>query len=398
MRSNVVWRSRTSPFNLVLLAFILVGCGDANPVYPDVNASYPDVAASTQPADDGPYQLWGQWRWFISEDHDEIEIVPVRAGDFHFNALKFLEGGPCYDCVKIDSVAPGVEPGTVDIGVTIRNPYPSDNLAYTGFDVKGILMFSSSYSCVVGQGEGNYPPDGGPARISWREYGDPEVLNPDGYSYRWSPSYDSGSTQPILNYWPGNYSTGEPDAHINAHKNYYTHESRHMFYPGNEVTRTYTVWLPQGPIIAGYAVEACWEPPLVNPVGDPETDFPLSANQPEPYLFTYEWNNGEPITEGPLECCGWTTDCNDQSVLIERWYGDEQIYSTISMKNFGYMSGWGVAPCDDPLDGVRGPWLDPTYFQDGQYRWLARIYYGIPYTAKIHRLVFTLIDFEIDLD
>ncbi len=404
MRSRPVWRSRANPLFLLLLAAILIGCAETNPVYPDRPSHetdpYSTVAALTQRADSGPYRLWGQWRWFISEDHSEIEIVPLRAGDFHFNALKFLEGGPCYDCLTIDSISPGSEPGTVDIEVTIRHPFPSDNLVYTGFDVKGILMFSSSYHCHTSGGQGNYPPDGEPARISWREYGDPEVLNPDGYSYRWSPSYDSGSSQPILNYWPGNYALGEPDAHINAHMNYYTHENRHMFYPGYEVTRTYSVWLPPGPITSGYAVEACWEPPLVDPVNDPANDFPITANQPEPYLFTYEWNNGEPVTEDAPACCGWTSDCNDQSIQIERWYGDDVIYTTIQMENFGYGSGWPVSgiPCDDPLDGYRGMGLDPSWFNDGQYRWLVHAYNPAFFGVNKYNLVFTMIDFEIDLD
>ena len=378
---------------VALLALIVVGCA-RDPVTPSNIYDEPHKLKPASDADSGPYRLFGEWTFYIDESHENIEVVPKRQKQFHFNAMKYLEGGPCYDCVRIDSISPGAEPGTINIEVAIRNPFPSNNLAYTGFDVKGILMFSSSYSCIVGDWPEMFPPDGGPARISWRERGDPEVLNPDGYSFRWSPSYSDyyGYPQPVLKYIPGKYSMGVPDAHINAHKNFYTHEKRHMFLPGYEVKRTYIVWLPPGPVIAGYAVEACWEPPIVTPVGNPETDFPITANQPEPYLFTYEWNNGEPISDPG--CCAYDTDCDDESIFYERWYGEGTLYKTITMENWGYISGTWLSPCDNPDDGYHGTYLTWTWMKDGKYRWLVVLYDYDLFPQKSN-LTFTLIDLEV---
>ena len=70
-----------------------------------------------------------------------------------------------------------------------------------------------------------------------------------------------------------------------------------MFLPGQKVTRTYRIQTQPGPMTIGYAVEACWEPPTFNPVTNPAADFPISANQSEPYVERYYLNDGQPITD-----------------------------------------------------------------------------------------------------
>ena len=157
-------------------------------------------------------------------------------------------------------------------------------------------------------------------RVSWRLKGDPELLNPDGYSYRWSPWYDSGSDQPIFNYWHGKFATGTPTANINGYKNYYTNETRHMFEINKHASATYRIYLPPGPHVVGYAVEACWEPPSVMPVIDPVTDFPITANQPEAYHFKMVVNNGEVITDCK-NCCGVSMDCSELYIEHSQWGG-----------------------------------------------------------------------------
>jgi hypothetical protein len=77
-----------------------------------------------------------------------------------------------------------------------------------------------------------------------------------------------------------------------------------MFSHDGAVYRTYEIWLPPGqPVIAGYAVEALWEMPTVMPVTNPAVDFPLSANQSEPYEFYIVLNEGNVITDPDDYCC-----------------------------------------------------------------------------------------------
>jgi len=149
---------------------------------------------------------------------------------------------------------------------------------------------------------------------------------------------------PIFNYWPGRYATDMPNAAINAYLNFYSHTNRHMFLPDMKVTRTYKIWLPPGePVVAGYAVEACWEPPLVTPVTNPSIDFPVTANQPEPYFFRMILNNGEPIVEGS-ECC--MHGCDQLKIESNEWYGHDNIMICWNSTGRHYQICNGRVECD----------------------------------------------------
>jgi hypothetical protein len=202
-----------------IVAIILSGC--ASP--PNIPSQNEEMSVQAQAMDSGPYHLWGEFTFFINPAHDEVQVVPKREGQIHLNALKFLEekGNNFLKITKIKNNGDG----TIDLTVKITHPFMG-HPELTGFDVKGIIMFNGSWS---NPGYKYFYPYPNPMRVSWREFGDPQVLNADGYSIRWSPSYDSGSTQPILNYWPGKYSIGTPTANINAYLNFYTDENRHMF-------------------------------------------------------------------------------------------------------------------------------------------------------------------------
>jgi hypothetical protein len=395
----------------LFLTILIVGCygNSGNPVASDMSADeYRMQLNSPYTQIDNRYKLWGEWTFEFNEAHDNVDVIPNRELDFHFNALKFLEAGPCYDCVRIDKITPGSEPDTIFLDVTIRNPFPDGNLAYVGFDVKGILMFPATYFCAGSGAKGAYPwqvdfpiTKENSIRISWKEWGDPEVLNPDGYSYRWSPAYMEAGWEgeiPILQYYEGKYASGTPNAHINAHKNYYTQEQRHMFYPGIETTRTYEIYLPPGPVIAAYAVEACWEPPDVLPVTVPADDFPLNANQAEPYYFDFIVNNNMPITEPSPGCCGHYQDCTDWVVTFERWYINDDPYIFYSGHGFWYNIGNALVECPDNENSwIPYPGLTTQWFDDGKHRMLAYYFEPVNVTYREY-FVFTMIDFEIDLN
>jgi len=81
-------------------------------------------------------------RFYFSEDHNSVEAVPKRQARFHLNSLKFLESY-CTDCLQITQIKNNGD-GTIDLTVRIDHPF-NGFPQYTGFDVKGIIMFNGSY-------------------------------------------------------------------------------------------------------------------------------------------------------------------------------------------------------------------------------------------------------------
>jgi hypothetical protein len=303
----------------ILIAFLVAtvtGCA-RDPLVPPSNSDEQPALSGNSDVGEGPYHLWGEYHLYINDTHEQIDVVPQRQGRFHLNTLKFLESY-CSDCLKINYLHNNGD-GTVDLSVQITHPFPGLR-QYTGFDVKGIVMFQGSREFDWNPPSLFYPEN---YRVSSRLLGDPELLNADGYTFRWCPMFDIGSSMPIFNYWPGKYSNGTPTANVNGFLNYYSNEDRHMFECDANVSRTYHIWLPPGPLVVGYAVEACWEPPLVNPVINPAEDFPITANQPEPYYFNVVINDGQPVTD--KNCCNredelpdWTV--HEARVEMNLWY------------------------------------------------------------------------------
>jgi len=376
----------------LLLILFVVGCstGTRDPVQPDPGTKIPiNLKAPSQINDN--HMLWGEYNLFFNNDHTSVDVVPKRQGRLHLNALKFLEEY-CTDCIKVTGIHNNGD-GTINLTVQITHPFP-DNPEYTGFDVKGIIMFNGSYD-VFWQSYYIYP-FYEHFHISWKEAGDAELLNPDGYTPRWNPAWDSGSSMPIYNYWPGKYSNGTPSANLNAFINYYTDENRHMFRVNGKVSRTYHIWLPPGPLAVGYAVEACWEPPVNMPVTDPLNDFPYSANQPEPYFAELTVNNNEIITE---QCCN---GCSTVQFEFGQWYGPKPNGHT-------YYPGClpGSSPtlfdCEDPdpTDNVyfMMSGLLVTHCGNGKHRGVAVVYKNHYETPDLiyDWLSYIPFDYEIDM-
>jgi hypothetical protein len=328
-----------------------------------------------------------------------VDIVPRRQGRFHLNALKFLEDY-CKNCLQVTKIKNNGD-GTIDLTVRITHPFPG-HPEFTGFDVKGIIMFNGSWE---DEGYQYYPPWPEPFRVSWRGLGDPQVLNADGYTLRWSPWYDSGKEQAIFNYWEGKYATGTPTANLNAYLDFYTDEDRHMFKHYGIVTRTYHIWLPAGkPLVAAYAVEACWEPPMVTPVIDPASDFPPTANQPEAYRFYFNLNNGEVITDPG--CCGEVYDPSEGYMYSKQWGGHTAKGFAI-FSEYYHNKGGQWYPCNvhfpettDPYDQYCASLFNAGNFPDGDHIGVAinvrgGVGYPPPHTEETAYDVF---EFTIDLE
>jgi len=368
------------------------GCAHAeNPITPTENdLSVAGVAQSGDADVHDPHMLWGQWTLYFNEDHTAVDVVPLRQARLHLNALKFLESY-CADCLQITKIKNNGD-STIDMTVKITHPF-NGFPQYTGFDVKGIIMFNGSLEFPIH--EDSHAPVPKPiCRISWREFGDPEVLNPDGYSYRWTPNYDSGSDLPIFNYWEGKYVSGVPTADLNAYMDFYSQEERHIFRTDASVMRTYHIWLPPGPIVVGYAVEACWAPPDVMPVFNPVTDFPPTANQPEAYHFRVVANNGEVVTHSE-ECCSGLY-CDDVTLYVEHSQWGGMISNRVMHK---WPTGGGSGGFLDLFE----PCLEDQYrtvvsfesenWGNGTHRFLAYNYW---YDGEHHDYTFTIFDISVN--
>ena len=182
-----------------------------------------------------------------------------------------------------------------------------------------------------------------------------------------------------------------------------------MFRVDGQVERTYHIWLPPGPVAAGYAVEACWVPPTTTPVVDPLIDFPISANQEEPYFFRHIVNGDEPITYEP--CCGSKRDCTDLCIEFSKWYDETPRTASIYFHPWpDWMkcdySGLQDCDCDAPPD-VRcllpaGYIITEFYEDDGNYRGVAVMYRAYPDPSGVGwaycSFSYDVFDYTIDLD
>jgi len=205
--------------------------------------------------------------------------------------------------------------GVIELDITLKHPF-SEPLIYSVFDVKGVIIFDASLKASLGCLTYYTYPEIYPAYISWAKRGDWELINPDGYTWYWSPEFNPDSEWAITHYLPGKFSQGTPTGRVNAYRNFYTDEERHLFRAGHSVMRTYRIQTQPGPMVVGYAIDASWEPPNINPVSNPLTDFPSSANQQEPYFFDVVLDGGEVITEHD-QLCGDNTGVI--KIYIEQW-------------------------------------------------------------------------------
>ncbi len=284
---------------LILIFLLLTGCNGNAPVTAPV--SVPDNLISGTDSEHGGFIPWGFYDFEIARDGSSAVVVPMRSADllwgYHMNVVKLLEFDPCTNCLSIGNVHL-LPNGDVAVDISIMHPYKDRR--YTGFDVRGIIMFPASYYYpdnnlleLLGM-----PPVYWKLRIANHEYGDAELMNPDGWTVAWASEEGPGSwphswyqfemptEYPIFRYYPGKFASGENLSTLSAYRRFHSTETRHMFEVGEKVTRTYIIRPPEsGPIKASYAIYAHWYPAVNVPVIDPAVDFPPKANSLLPYEF-----------------------------------------------------------------------------------------------------------------
>ena len=274
--------------------------------------------------------LWSYHFIWINPSTNEYEVSPLRQAEGHWNVLKFLEQGPCYDCFKLVGVSPNPD-GTLNVDISVRHPFPIPNL--TGFDVRGIAMFNGTHE---------FPASG--LVMSDRTAGEGEIINADGFTTLYNPTTVGHSFE---GYMKGKLATvTAPSATLDGYKRFASDDpanTRNAFYAGQQIIVTYQVDMPDppSPWVFGYAVDACWAPPISKPVDDPMTDFGPEANCPEAWKIDL---THEPIGSG-------LTDCGGQArllVYVYDWQGKDEEHPV-------------VIECPELFDGE----VEATWTEDG---------------------------------
>ncbi len=366
-----------------LLIVLICGCSKSGnptqPPLPDSEGNVDAITESTSPdtVQSNNHQLLAYNLIHVDASSPadvEFEIVPVRSSSIHLNILKLLETGICTDCFKIvDFNIP--EPDVLDVDIQITHPF--DDLKFTIFDVRGIMMFNGSHV---------FPASG--LTMSDSSMGDGELLNAEGYTQLYNGS-TLGMAGDLLTYYPGKLSTPTiPDADLNGFIRHITDDpanTRNAFYAEDSVTQTYSLALPSGEFVFGYAVDASWDIPLVDPVTDPMTDFSITANCIEPWKFEVaDLGPGLTTTEGTttlqIDVYDWQGKDSTHPVKAEcPAYYDGEIEATWVSDGDGYTRyevtlintknpGPGMYPCIISHEATENdpsgqPWLDLTGYE-----------------------------------
>jgi len=240
---------------------------------------------------------WGLWQFSFDKENGQLDILPLRVGSLHLNALPFLEPPP-YVKITIESLK--VNGSIIDADIGLRHPFLGLNI-YTGFDVCGIFITSGSVSGFSEPG------------IVLPGDGDTRLLNPDGYSRWWNPTEFPVNNGTIFGYTDGlvgtPYSVGNFNSTLNGYKYFcddleaddplenVTIEGRGMFMPGMKRVRHYTIQMGTG-LVFNYAIDACWKVPQGDAPYTAPDDFPPGANRPEAWMVSIHeidntlWNDG----------------------------------------------------------------------------------------------------------
>jgi Tol biopolymer transport system component len=219
-------------------------------------------------------QLWGFWIGYIPPSNDTIEFMPVRSGEFHLNARRFLEDTVCKNCLKLVSLEKDFDNMVVKAQIELTHPFAGLS-RYTAFDVRGI---------VISDGSRYFPALDVTAPDALM--GDFTLLNPDGFTRLWNTvDFPPGSGPfKILEYSQGKFATsGTFTGTVNPYIEF-TQDPRSSFPAGGSMTKEFRLTLKPGGGFFGYAIDASWEAPTVDPPVDLMTDFPDSANAAEPYI------------------------------------------------------------------------------------------------------------------
>ena len=275
---------RIASLIVIILLLSIFGCSSGgNGIELPTNPI--DTGDSAKNGDYVSHNTWGLFQFIVDPVAKKLEVVPIRAGNIHLNALRFLEPPPLTN-LTIESVK--FNGNIIDVDIGLRHPFIGQ-VVYTGFDVCGILItngtvtgFANPHIVMAGNPEDTY------------------LMNPDGYSPWWNPvNFPPNSEKPIFGYIDGMLGIPDEIGNYNSTVCGYKYfadglgpddglgslnfENRGMFSAGQKNIRHYTIHLGDDGLRFNYAVDACWTFPEGSPPWYAPDSFPISANRPEAF-------------------------------------------------------------------------------------------------------------------
>ena len=309
------------------ILIIPVGCSGGHSGGSPLSTPVSDIRDSPASGAGGHF-LIGYWDAYIPDSHDSMEIVPGRSNSIHLNIRKLLEEAPCTDCFKVVELVLDQVEQILTASIRITHPLPGLD-AYTVFDVRVVIITDGSL----------YFPSMD-AMIPDIASGDFTIIESDGYTRLWNTvEFGEGTGPfPILEYSKGKLAfQGEFTGTVNPYIAYGVEPRNHLG-TTQALTRTLDFKLVPGKIRLGYAIDASWELPTVNPPHDIETDFPVSANALEPVITSvsiveniteipgstgeiefslYDYQGAETVESASLECPDlWTGELIPSEIEI----------------------------------------------------------------------------------
>ncbi len=363
---------------IAAIIIVIMSCTGTSRTWPTSPTTTPEDTLGVDPPDistlDAGRYMWAYYLVKVDPEEDSVELVPLREVGAHWNVLKFLEQGPCTNCISITGVT-SLPSGNKEFTVEITHPFSNANL--TGFDVRGIAMFAGGQT---------FPTSG----LTTGSGSTGELANADGYTTLYSSSTMGSGPGGLEGYLDGKFSSAtQPNASLNGYKRHITSapgNTRNAFYAGDSITIAYEIKMPSTAFVFGYAVDASWAPPITNPVTDPMSHFPPEANCFEPWKIE--------VTKTPMGA--GLTDVGGMMLLtidVYDWQGMGSHHAPIvecsdlyngtvtayTIGDFGDYSRWGaeisnlkLAPLgnyqclvsvEDVENSISPSWLDLTAYQ-----------------------------------
>lgn len=280
-------------FAIAVVVVGMIGCsgsgGDpvgTSPEPPDLTAAGEQTSELSEPS--GGHNLLGYWSILLDEETGVVELVPMRTTGIHLNLVRMLEGGTMN--ISLGG-KPEIIAGLLHVDVRLQHPFPG-KLQFSGFDVKGILIshgsetgFSDPEIRIAGPGETRLINADGFTR--W--WNPAEFLNPGWFGY--TPGKLGGPIDPASAAILNGYKLFADGFSKDAAMSELDPATRALFAAGAINTRHYVISLAGGAYF-NYAVDASWDTPDPNPPVNLPEDFPINANQPEPWFIEVtETNN-----------------------------------------------------------------------------------------------------------
>jgi hypothetical protein len=235
------------------------------------------------------------WDIYLDPGSLSADAVPIRGASFKANIVNFLQPPKSPTNlihIQVDPYGTNFPAGKVACFITLQHPFPGT--MFCGFDVQGIVI-------------------GEHASYLWES--DPTIIsslppftilqNPDGWT-RWWNQPEFTTYGKLFGYIEGSLAHhGWDSTHtLNAYKVYADEFDEYMPFnpdptrrtffssasPGQN-TRRYELQFPGAGGVTfhfKYAVSACWAAPSPDSTAPYEPyDFPVTANQPEPYKIDF---------------------------------------------------------------------------------------------------------------